>query len=42
MTAVRVLGALLRYGRLRAGIRVDLRSLVRRLTWPRTVLGQAA
>ncbi|MFI6948381.1 hypothetical protein [Streptomyces sp. NPDC050422] len=39
---VRALGALLRYPRLRAGIRVNLPSLVRRPTWPRVVLGQAA
>ncbi|MFJ8650031.1 tetratricopeptide repeat protein [Streptomyces sp. NPDC093546] len=42
MTVVWALGALLRYRRLRAGVRVNLRSLVRRRTWPRIVLGQAA
>ncbi|MGX1131612.1 tetratricopeptide (TPR) repeat protein [Streptomyces glaucescens] len=42
MAAVWVLGALLRYRRLRAGIRVNLRSLVRRRTWARVVLAQAA
>ncbi|MET7645740.1 tetratricopeptide repeat protein [Streptomyces sp. NPDC005426] len=41
MAVVWTLGALLRYRRLRAGIRVNLRSLVRRLTWSRVVLGQA-
>ncbi|MEW1685985.1 tetratricopeptide repeat protein [Streptomyces sp. NPDC093594] len=42
MAVVWVLGALLRYRRLRAGVRVNLRSLVRRRTWPRIVLAQAA
>ncbi|MEU1211274.1 tetratricopeptide repeat protein [Streptomyces sp. NPDC005790] len=42
MAVVWVLGALLRYRRLRAGIQVNLRSLIRRRTWPRIVLGQAA
>ncbi|MFI6649882.1 tetratricopeptide repeat protein [Streptomyces sp. NPDC050529] len=42
MAAVWVLGALLRYRRLRAGIRVNLHSLIRRFTWSRVVLGQAA
>ncbi|MGW0184538.1 tetratricopeptide repeat protein [Streptomyces sp. NPDC003362] len=42
MAVVWALGALLRYRRLRAGIRVNLRSLVRRRTWARVVLGQAA
>ncbi|WP_039932913.1 tetratricopeptide repeat protein [Streptomyces viridochromogenes] len=42
MAVVWVLGALLRYRRLRAGIRVNLRSLVRRRLWPRVVSGQAA
>lgn len=42
MAVIWVLGALLRYRRLRAGIQVNLRSLIRRRTWPRIVLGQAA
>ncbi|MFG2589181.1 tetratricopeptide repeat protein [Streptomyces sp. NPDC048438] len=42
MAAIWVLGALLRYRRLRAGIQVNLLSLIRRRTWPRIVLGQAA
>ncbi|MFF1465825.1 tetratricopeptide repeat protein [Streptomyces sp. NPDC058330] len=42
MAVVWALGALLRYRRLRAGIRVNLHSLVRRRVWPRVVLGQAA
>ncbi|MEU9951165.1 tetratricopeptide repeat protein [Streptomyces sp. NPDC047939] len=42
MAAVWILGALLRYRRLRAGIRVNLHSLIRRLRWSRVVLGQAA
>ncbi|MFF8617452.1 hypothetical protein, partial [Streptomyces sp. NPDC015350] len=42
MAAVWALGALLRYRRLRAGTRVNLHSLIRRRTWPRVVLGQAA
>ncbi|MGY1580050.1 tetratricopeptide repeat protein [Streptomyces sp. MN13] len=42
MAVVWAVGALLRYRRLRAGIRVNLRSLVRRRTWARVVLGQAA
>ncbi|MFJ6686902.1 tetratricopeptide repeat protein [Streptomyces werraensis] len=42
MGAVWILGALMRYRRLRAGVRVNLRSLVRRRTWPRIVLAQAA
>lgn len=42
MAVVWALGALLGYRRLRAGIRVDLRSLLRRRTWPRVVLVQAA
>ncbi|MFF9403510.1 MULTISPECIES: tetratricopeptide repeat protein [unclassified Streptomyces] len=42
MAAVWALGALLRYRRLRAGIRVNLHSLIRRWAWPRVVLGQAA
>ncbi|MCM2410386.1 hypothetical protein [Streptomyces sp. RKAG290] len=42
MAAVWVLGALLRLRRLRAGVRVNLHSLVRRRVWARVVLGQAA
>ncbi|MFE7427572.1 tetratricopeptide repeat protein [Streptomyces sp. NPDC057545] len=42
MAAIWALGALLRYRRLRAGIRVNLHSLIRRWAWPRVVLGQAA
>jgi len=42
MAVVWALGALLRYRRLRSGIRVNLRSLVRRRVWARIVLGQAA
>lgn len=42
MAVVWALGALLRYRRLRAGIRVNLPVLIRRLTWSRVVLGQAA
>ncbi|MGW7068719.1 hypothetical protein ACWGII_09030 [Streptomyces sp. NPDC054855] len=42
MAVVWVVGALLRYRRLRAGVRVNLRSLVRRRLWPRIVLAQAA
>ncbi|MFH8476971.1 tetratricopeptide repeat protein [Streptomyces sp. NPDC018000] len=42
MAVVWALGALLRYRRLRAGIRVNLHALIRRWAWPRVVLGQAA
>ncbi|MGA5419694.1 tetratricopeptide repeat protein [Streptomyces lavendulocolor] len=42
MALVWVLGALLRYRRLRVGVRVNMRSLVRRRSWPRVVLAQAA
>ncbi|MFF3176124.1 tetratricopeptide repeat protein [Streptomyces sp. NPDC057900] len=42
MAVIWALGALLRYHRLRTGIRVNLRSLVRRMPWSRIVLGQAA
>jgi hypothetical protein len=42
MAAIWALGALLRYRRLRAGVRINLRSLIRRRTWPRIVLAQAA
>ncbi|GKQ36960.1 lipopolysaccharide assembly protein LapB [Streptomyces sp. A012304] len=42
MAVIWALGALLRYRRLRAGVRVNLRSLIRRRPWPRAVLAQAA
>lgn len=42
MAVIWALGALLRYRRLRAGIRVNLLSLIRRFAWSRVVLGQAA
>ncbi|MFM9557912.1 hypothetical protein ACKI19_37265 [Streptomyces caniscabiei] len=42
MAAIWALGALLRYRRLRNGIRINLRSLIRRRRWPRIVLAQAA
>ncbi|MFJ9867151.1 tetratricopeptide repeat protein [Streptomyces sp. NPDC101165] len=42
MAAVWALGALLRYRRLRMGVRYNLRSLINRRRWPRIVLGQAA
>nr|WP_203601305.1 tetratricopeptide repeat protein [Streptomyces sp. SID9727] len=42
MAAIWALGALLRYRRLRAGVRVNLHSLIRRRAWPRVVLAQAA
>ncbi|MFF8232173.1 hypothetical protein [Streptomyces caelestis] len=42
MAVVWALGARLRYRRLRAGIRVDLRSLLRRRSRPRVVPAQAA
>ncbi|MFG2403850.1 tetratricopeptide repeat protein [Streptomyces brevispora] len=42
MAVIWTLGALLRYRRLRAGIRVNLISVIRRWAWPRVVLGQAA
>ncbi|MFE7622274.1 tetratricopeptide repeat protein [Streptomyces sp. NPDC057509] len=42
MAVIWALCALLRYRRLRAGIRVNLPSLIRRLAWARIVLGQAA
>ncbi|WP_225824670.1 tetratricopeptide repeat protein [Streptomyces naphthomycinicus] len=40
--ALWAVGALLRYRRLRKGVRYNLSSLVRRRRWPRIVLGQAA
>ncbi|MFF4574187.1 tetratricopeptide repeat protein [Streptomyces sp. NPDC001410] len=42
MTAIWAVGALLRYRRLRMGVRYNLRSLINRRRWPRIVLGQAA
>ncbi|MEU0008591.1 tetratricopeptide repeat protein [Streptomyces sp. NPDC006314] len=42
MAAIWAVGALLRYRRLRTGVRYNLRSLIRRGRWPRIVLGQAA
>lgn len=42
MGVIWALGALLRFRRLRSGVRVNLRSLIRRRVWPRVVLGQAA
>ncbi|MGW2417673.1 tetratricopeptide repeat protein [Streptomyces sp. NPDC001709] len=40
--ALWAVGALLRYRRLRMGVRYNLRSLLHRRRWPRIVLGQAA
>ncbi|MEU8687215.1 tetratricopeptide repeat protein [Streptomyces sp. NPDC048665] len=40
--ALWTVGALLRYRRLRTGVRYNLRSVLRRRRWPRIVLGQAA
>ncbi|OLZ71383.1 hypothetical protein AV521_10495 [Streptomyces sp. IMTB 2501] len=40
--ALWAVGALLRYRRLRTGVRYNLRSLIHRRRWPRIVLGQAA
>ncbi|MFF1376140.1 tetratricopeptide repeat protein [Streptomyces sp. NPDC058308] len=42
MTAIWAVGALLRYRRLRAGIQINLRSVIHRRKWPRVVLAQAA
>lgn len=42
MAALWAVGALLRYRRLRTGVRYNLRSVIRRARWPRIVLGQAA
>ncbi|BBC34433.1 hypothetical protein SGFS_057270 [Streptomyces graminofaciens] len=42
MTAIWLVGALLRYRRLRTGIQINLRSLIHRRRWPRIVLAQAA
>ncbi|MER6352692.1 tetratricopeptide repeat protein [Streptomyces sp. NPDC001634] len=42
MTAIWVVGALLRYRRLRAGVRVNIRPVIRRRRWARVVLAQAA
>ncbi|MEU0630693.1 hypothetical protein [Streptomyces sp. NPDC005989] len=41
MAVAGALSALLRYRRLRFGIRVDPHSVTRRWAWPRVVLGQA-
>lgn len=41
-TAVWIVGALLRYRRRRAGVQLNVRSLIRRRRWPRIVLAQAA
>lgn len=41
MTAIWLLGALLRYRRLRTGVQINLRSVIRRRKWPRIVLAQA-
>ncbi|TGA90496.1 tetratricopeptide repeat protein [Streptomyces sp. MZ04] len=41
MSAIWLLGALLRYRRLRTGVQMNLRSLIRRRKWPRIVLAQA-
>ncbi|TPQ21142.1 tetratricopeptide repeat protein [Streptomyces sporangiiformans] len=42
MTVIWAAGALLRYRRLRAGVRINIRSVIRNGTWPRVVLAQAA
>ncbi|MEU4728923.1 tetratricopeptide repeat protein [Streptomyces sp. NPDC023588] len=42
MAAIWGFGALLRYRRLRTGVQLNIRSLVRRSRWARIVLGQAA
>ncbi|MEU9115275.1 tetratricopeptide repeat protein [Streptomyces sp. NPDC048483] len=41
-TAIWLVGALLRYRRRRAGVRLNVQSLIRRRLWARIVLGQAA
>ncbi|MFE0193669.1 tetratricopeptide repeat protein [Streptomyces sp. NPDC058989] len=41
-TAIWLVGALLRYRRRRAGVQLNVRSLIRRRRWPRIVLAQAA
>ncbi|UQA93724.1 tetratricopeptide repeat protein [Streptomyces halobius] len=41
-TAIWLVGALLRYRRRRAGVQLNVRSLIRRRQWPRIVLAQAA
>ena len=41
MTAIWLLGALLRYRRLRTGTQINLHSVIRRRRWPRIVLAQA-
>ncbi|WP_407288389.1 tetratricopeptide repeat protein [Streptomyces sp. BP-8] len=40
-TAIWLVGALLRYRRRRAGVQLNVRSLIRRRRWPRIVLAQA-
>ncbi|GGX44796.1 tetratricopeptide repeat protein [Streptomyces noursei] len=42
MTVIWLVGALLRYRRRRAGVRLNVQSLIRRHRWSRIVLGQAA
>ncbi|MFK0291242.1 tetratricopeptide repeat protein [Streptomyces sp. NPDC090442] len=42
MTAIWLVGCLLRYRQRRAGVRLNARSLIRRHMWSRIVLGQAA
>ncbi|KUN08221.1 hypothetical protein AQI95_09960 [Streptomyces yokosukanensis] len=42
VAALWAVGTLLRYRRLRTGVRYNLRSVIRRRRWPRIVLGQAA
>ncbi|AZS75026.1 hypothetical protein DDE74_32570 [Streptomyces lydicus] len=42
VTAIWIVGALLRYRRRRAGVQLNVRSLIRRRRWPRIVLAQAA
>ncbi|MEV0368993.1 tetratricopeptide repeat protein [Streptomyces sp. NPDC050636] len=41
-TAIWLVGALLRYRRRRAGVQLNVRSLIHRRRWPRIVLAQAA
>lgn len=42
MTAIWIVGALLRYRRRRTGVRLNVRSLLRRAVWARIVVAQAA
>ncbi len=42
VTATWIAGALLRYRRRRAGVQLNVRSLIRRRRWSRIVLAQAA